>query len=181
MGLNIPGGYISMADENTTPAGDSGNNEGTPQGQAPQQQEVFSREYVEELRRENAKHRTSKNEAVQAARDEVKAEYEAKLAEKDTAYTELQNELGKAWIELEKVYVALEAKVPSEKVRAFAAILKGEDKESITESAESAKELFGGFDQNDPPYDPTQGSGGGKPLPLNGDPIMAALKAKIGF
>lgn len=167
-----------MADDATqTPAPEAGN-EGTPL--APEAApETFSREYVEELRRENAKHRTAKTEAVDAVKAQLTQEYEAKLAEKDTAYTELQNQLGDAWIELEKVYTALDAKVPSEKVRAFAAILKGSDPDSIKESAESAKELFGGFGKADAPTDPTQGSGGGH-LPLNGDPILNALKKAVG-
>lgn len=170
-----------MADNDTPVSTDGTTSEGNPPS-AQEATETFSREYVEELRRENAKHRTSKNDAVAAARDEVKAEYEAKLAEKDTAYAELQNELGKAWIELEKLNVALEAKVPSEKVLAFAEILKGEDKDSLTESAKSVKALFGGFDTKDPAFDPTQGSGGGKQsLPLNGDKLMQALNAKLGI
>ncbi|AFL46621.1 head scaffolding protein [Mycobacterium phage ICleared] len=169
-----------MADNDTqTPDTTPGNDEGTDTGQAPAP-ETFSREYVEELRRENARHRTSKNEAVEAAKAEVRKEYEAKLAEKDTAYTELQNQLGEAWIELEKVYTSIDAKVPSDRVRAFAAILQGSDKESISESAKSAKQLFGGMTGTVPAVDPTQGSGGGKHTPLNGDPILDAIKKAVG-
>jgi len=167
-----------MADNETpTPSTDAGTTV-TEQGQAPQT-ETFSREYVEELRRENAKHRTAKAEAVDAVKAQLTQEYEAKLAEKDTAYAELQNQLGDAWVELEKVYTAIDAKVPSEKVRAFAEILKGSDPDSIKESAKSAKELFGGFGKADAPTDPTQGSGGGH-LPLNGDPILNAIKKAVG-
>ncbi|AER49854.1 scaffolding protein [Mycobacterium phage LHTSCC] len=169
-----------MADNDTqTPDTTPGNDGGTDTGQAPAP-EVFSREYVEELRRENAKARTSKNQAVEDAKAEVRKEYEAKLAEKDTAYTELQNQLGEAWIELEKVYTTIDAKVPSDRVRAFAAILQGSDKESISESAKSAKQLFGGMTGTVPAVDPTQGSGGGKHTPLNGDPILDAIKKAVG-
>ncbi|AEJ94501.1 head scaffolding protein [Mycobacterium phage Backyardigan] len=170
-----------MADNDTqTPDTTTGDNEGTDAGQAPGAPETFSREYVEELRRENAKARTSKNQAVEDAKAEVRKEYEAKLAEKDTAYTELQNQLGQAWIELEKVYTAVDAKVPSDRVRAFAEILKGEDPDAIKASAESAKQLFGGMTGTVPAVDPTQGSGGGKHTPLNGDPILDAIKKAVG-
>ncbi|QFP95681.1 scaffolding protein [Mycobacterium phage AbbysRanger] len=155
----------------------------TPEGNppaAPVAPETFSREYVEELRRENAKARTSKNQAVEDAKSEVRKEYEAKLAEKDTAMAELQNQLGQAWIELEKVYTAVDAKVPSDRVRAFAEILKGEDPDAIKASAESAKQLFGGMTGTVPAVDPTQGSGGGKHVPLNGDPILEAIKKAVG-
>jgi hypothetical protein len=143
---------------------------------------LFSRDYVEELRRENAAHRTGKKDAVETAKAELTREFEAKLAEKDTAYTELQNELGKAWIELEKVYTTLDAKVPSEKVRSFVEILSGEDKDSITESVKSRLELVGGFKSTTPAFDPSQGLGGkGSEVPLNGDKLMNALTAKLGI
>lgn len=141
--------------------------------------EVFSKEYVQELRNEAARYRTQKNEAVEVAKTSVAKEFEAKLAEKDVALTELQNQFTEAQIELQKLYVALDAQVPSDKVRAFAAILKGSDAESLSESAKSAKELFGGLTTASPAYDPTQGSGGGA-VPLNGDPILAALKKAVG-
>ncbi|AXH48791.1 scaffolding protein [Mycobacterium phage Steamy] len=144
--------------------------------------ETFSREYVEELRRENAAHRTGKTAAVDAAKAEAKRHYEALLAEKDTAYTALQNDLGNAWIELEKLQTTLALKVPSERVQAFASFLQGTDKDSIGESAKAAYELAGGFKTNSPAFDPTQGRGGGggkDPLALNGDPIMQALWAAV--
>ncbi|AGK87493.1 head scaffolding protein [Mycobacterium phage HINdeR] len=166
-----------MADDQTPAVETPGTQE---QGQAPAP-EVFSREYVEELRRENAKHRTSKETAVAEAVAAVKADYEAKLADKDTAYSALQNELGQAWIELEKVYTTIDAKVPSDKVRSVVEFLKGEDKESITASVQSAAKLFGGWETTDPAVDPTQGKGGGTPLPLNGDKLMMALNAKLGL
>jgi hypothetical protein len=148
--------------------------------EAHQAPEMFSKEYVQELRNEAARYRTQKNEAVEQTKAALEADFTSKLAEKDVAVTELQNQLGAAWVELEKVYTAIEAKIPSDKVRAFAAILQGNDKDSISESAKSAKELFGGLDSKSPAYDPTQGSGGGV-LPLNGDPLLNALKKVVGI
>lgn len=142
--------------------------------------EVFSKEYVQELRNEAARYRTQKNEAVELAKSAVAKEFEAKLAEKDVAFTELQNSFQEAQIELQKLYVALDSQVPSDKVRAFAAILQGADADSISASAAAAKELFGGLDGKSPAYDPTQGAGGGV-LPLNGDPLLNALKKVVGI
>ncbi|UJD20855.1 scaffolding protein [Mycobacterium phage Zimmer] len=159
-----------------------GTPEATPAPEATKEApETFSREYVEELRRENAGHRTGKAAAVDAAKAEAKAHYEAIIADKDVAYTALQNDLGKAWIELEKLQTSLALKVPSERVLAFSSFLQGEDKESIEASAKAAYDLAGGFKTNSPAFfDPTQGRGGGKdPLPLNGDKLMGALVAAV--
>jgi hypothetical protein len=167
-----------MSDTPSTP-------EGTPAGATtpevtPAAPETFSREYVEELRRENASHRTGKQAAIEAAKAEAKAHYEAIIADKDVSYTELQNELGRAWIELEKLQTSLALKVPSERVQAFASFLQGEDKDSIEASAKAAYELAGGFKTNSPAFDPSQGrGGGGEPLPLNGDKLMGALVAAV--
>ncbi|AWY03833.1 scaffolding protein [Gordonia phage Nedarya] len=141
---------------------------------------TFDEAYVKQLRDEAAAARVAKNEAAATARKEVEAEFQAQLAQRDVAYAELQNQLGQAWIELEKVYTSLEAKVPSDKVRAFAGILTGEDKDSIAESAKTSFELFGGFETKSPAFDPTQGTGGRKDIPLNGDPILNAIKQAVG-
>lgn len=144
------------------------------------QAETFTKEYVQELRNEAAKYRIEKNEAVEQAKAAVAADFQKQMAEKDVALAEAQNQLGQAWIEMEKLYVSLDAKVPSERVRAFAEILKGEDPETIRESAKSAKELFTGLETKSPAIDPTQGSGGGV-VPLNGDPLLNALKKVVGI
>lgn len=141
--------------------------------------EMYPKEYVQELRNEAARYRTQKNEAVEATKAAVTAEFTAKLAEKDVQITELSQQLQNAQLELEKLSVAVELGVPSDKVRAFAAILQGSDKDAITASAASAKELFGGLTTPSPAYDPTQGAGGGD-LPLNGDPLLNALKKVVG-
>jgi hypothetical protein len=163
-----------MSDE--SPAADTVTTAGVQATPAP---EMFSKDYVTELRNEAARYRTEKNSAVEAAKAAVTEEFQRTLADKDVALTEVQNQLGQAWIELEKLYTAIEARIPSEKVRAFASLLKGEDKDSILESAKSAKELFGGTEQSYPAFDPTQGSGG-NPLPLNGDPLLNMLKKVVG-
>lgn len=142
---------------------------------------MFDESYVKELRSENAGLRVKSKEAVDAAVAEVKAAHAAELIARDNRITELENELGQSWVELEKVNVSLDARVPSDKVRAFTEILQGSDKDSLVESAKKNLELFGGFETRSPAFDPTQGFGG-RPadLPLNGDPILDALKKVIG-
>lgn len=145
------------------------------------QQKTFDEAYVKSLREEAAAARVGKKDAVDAAVKSANEAHQAQLAERDTAYTELQNELALVKIELEKLYVTVDANVPSDKVRAFASLIQGSDTESITASAKSAYELAGGFASKSPAFDPTQGFGGRDPLPLNGDPILAALKSAVGM
>jgi hypothetical protein len=142
--------------------------------------ETFSRDYVEGLRSEAAKYRNEKKDAVEAAKAEVTAEWEAKLAAKDVELTQLQSDsLGKD-VTLYKLRTAIELGVPSDKLVAFAGVIQGDNEEDIKASAQSAKELFGGVRNNDPATDPTQGSGGRPVLALNSDALLQAVKTVVG-
>lgn len=145
------------------------------------QPKLFDEAYVKSLRDEAAAARVAKKDAVDAAIKQANDTHQAALAERDTALTELQNEFSAAQLELEKYRIALDAKVPSDKVQAFVSILQGNDTESITASAKAAYELAGGFSAKGPAFDPTQGFGGRDPLPLNGDPILNAMKGVLGI
>lgn len=170
--------------ENATPVGEPTGDpapEATPKPMEPAQK-VFDEAYVKELRNEAAAARLAKKDAVEAAVAAAKEAHQAELVDRDTRITELENELGKAWIELQKLHTTLSAKVPSDKVLAFTEILQGTDAESITESAKKNLELIGGFDNKPVPgFDPTQGFGGRKNMPLNGDPILNAMKGVLGI
>ncbi|AHB29808.1 scaffolding protein [Mycobacterium phage Jordennis] len=169
-----------VSTDGTTPEGNP-----TPAVDKPlePQGKVFDEAYVKSLRDEAAAARVAKKDAVDAAVNELNLKHQQELAERDTAYTELQNQLGAAWIELEKVYLSLDAKVPNDKVRAFIEILDGTDRDSIAASVQSRLELVGGFDSRtpSPAFDPSQGRGGKPPLPLNGDPILEAIKSAVGI
>lgn len=145
------------------------------------QPKLFDEAYVKSLRDEAAAARVAKKDAVDAATKEANEKFQAELASKDTAFLELQNELAAARLELEKFNVTLDSNVPSDKVRAFVSILQGTDTESIQASAKAAYELAGGFATKSSAFDPTQGFGGRDPLPLNGDPILAAIKSAVGI
>ena len=142
---------------------------------------VYDEAYVKELRQEAAAARVAKKDAVDAALKEATEAHAAELAAKDVAITEVQTELAAARLELEKYRIAVEAKVPSDKVAAFVSILTGNDSEALQASAKAAYEFAGGFQTTSPAFDPTQGTGGRDPLPLNGDPILKALKAAVGM
>lgn len=144
------------------------------------QPKLFDEAYVKSLRDEAAAARVAKKDAVDAAVAAANEAHQAELAARDTALTELQNEVTAARLELEKYRIAVEAKVPSDKVAAFVSILQGADTEGLKASAQSALELAGGFSTKGSAFDPTQGFGGRKDLPLNGDPILQALKAAVG-
>lgn len=165
-----------MSDTTATPADTATVTPEAPVASA----ETFGIEYVQQLRGEAAKARTDKKAAVEAATAAATAEWEAKLNEQLSKHTELEGQLGSAGIELTKLKTAIALNVPSDKVLAFAEILKGSTEDEIKASADSAKELFGGFKTSDPPIDPTQGSGNGS-IALNGDPLLAALKNAVGI
>lgn len=144
--------------------------------------ESFSREYVQELRNEAAKYRNEKKEAVEAARTEAKSEaireYEAKLLDRDTALSGIQNELSGTKIELLKLKSVLAAEIPSVDVLEVVSLVQGTDEDSISESVQRVKALLGKSPTRDRPVDPSQGTG--NPLPLNGDPLLDALKRVVG-
>lgn len=151
---------------------------GTPDPAAPPQSapETFSREYVEELRRENARYRTERNTAAEQARTAAEQEAAKIIAAHESNIARLTDELGESWILAEKIKQSIDAGVPTDKLIAFAGALQGVDEASIKSSALSLKTLFG---ISDPApvgvTDPTQGSGQrGLANPAQ-DPILQAL------
>jgi sulfite reductase alpha subunit-like flavoprotein len=163
-----------MSEDTTTPV--------TPTPAPPAQvatEEMFPKSYVTELRDEAAAARIAKKDAVDAAKAAVTAEWEAKLAAKVAEFDALSSEsLGKD-VTLAKLKAALELGVPSDKVEAFADLLKGDTEEDIKASAESTFGLVTGFKTTDKATDPTQGSGG-RHLPLNSDALLEKVKAAVG-
>lgn len=140
--------------------------------------ETFSLEYVQGLRQEAAKYRTEKNEAVERAKAELTAEFEKKIAEKDSVVAELQAATSAREVELLKWKKILESGIPSEDVFTVAELVQGSDEESVSESVARVKSLIGKAPVKDRPVDPSQGSG--NHLPLNGDPLLESLKRVVG-
>lgn len=151
----------------------------TPNTPGPVPVETFSRDYVEGLRSEAAKYRNEKKDAVEAAKAELSAEWEAKLAAKDVELSTFQSDSLAKDVTLSKLRAAIDLGIPSDKLVAFSEVIKGDTEEDIKASAQSAKELFA-VRTNDPATDPTQGSGGRAPLALNGDPLMQMVRTIVG-
>ncbi|AHY27077.1 scaffolding protein [Mycobacterium phage Phantastic] len=143
--------------------------------------ESFSREYVEGLRQEAAKYRNEKKDAVEAAKTETRAEvvreYEAQLAEKDTAFTELKNQFDATSLELLKLKAVVEAKIPVEDILDVVTLVQGTDEETVSESVNRVKTLLNKAPASDSPVDHTQGAGG--TVPLNGDPVLKILEQAV--
>lgn len=141
-------------------------------------QETFSRDYVEALRQENAAARIKAKEADSAARQEVTKEFKSKMAERDTAFTEMETTSAATALELLKIKLVLEAKVPSDDILEVADLVQGIDEESVKESVNRIKALLGKAPAKVSATDPTQGSGG--TVPLNGNPVLEILKRAVG-
>lgn len=142
-----------------------------------QQQETFSREYVESLRQEAASARVAKKDAAEEARQEVVKEYEPKLAEKDTAYAELATTHKVTSTELSRLKAVIAAEIPTADIFNVAGLVQGDTDESISESVERVKAIYGKSPAKDRPVDPSQGQG--SHIPLNGQPVLDMLKRAV--
>lgn len=140
--------------------------------------EVFSKEYVQELRNEAAKYRTEKNDAVEKARADVIKDYEGKLSERDAALNELQGSLSESQLELLKLKAVVSAGIPTEDVLDVVSLIQGSDEDTVSESVKRVKSLIGKAPAKERPVDPSQGTG--NHLPLNGDPLLDTVKRIVG-
>lgn len=140
----------------------------------------WARNEIAEARQEAAKFRVQKNEAVNEAKEAVKTQFEGQIADLQNKLGATEDELSAKNIELLKLHAAIEAEVPTKYLSKFASLLKGSTAEELTAHAQEVKGLFGKTDAPVRAVDPSQGSGNNN-LPLNGDPLLASLKAKLGI
>lgn len=134
----------------------------------------FARNIITGLRQENAKHRTAKSEAVEAAKLEAQTAFEATLAESTTAHEATRGELAGAQTELLKLQAALStpgvlkaalaAENPGEYLAEFASLLQGSNAEEIAAHAGRVTGLLGNAPTHTPAVDPSQGLGDGGAL-----------------
>jgi wobble nucleotide-excising tRNase len=172
-----------MSDEATTPDGiiskEQAQADLEDKGPEPK---TYGEDYVKELRQQAAKYRTEKNSAVEEAKEKLTAEFQAALAAKDAELAEVKSSYSSKELETAKLRIAMRTLDQDTATRAekLAELLKGEDEDSIAESAKSAHELFGGFKSTPvSATDPTQGRGA-PVTPLNSDKLLNALKAVVG-
>lgn len=139
----------------------------------------WARKLITDANAEAAKYRVEKNDALANAKNQLTADYESKLTEANNTIENLKDQIEAKDLDFLKVTVALDLDVPSKKAMKFASLLEGLTEDDIRSHAKEVKSLFGSFDTKDLPTDPTQGTGS-NPLPLNGDPLLAAVKAAVG-
>lgn len=134
---------------------------------------------ISEANAEAARYRVEKNQAVEQAQAALATEFEQKVAAAAAETETVRNDLSAAKLESAKIKTAIEAGIPATKILQVADLLKGEDEAQLRSHADELKKLFGTADAQ-PPIDPSQGSGG-TAIPLNGDPLLNALKRSVGL
>lgn len=147
-----------------TPSTESTTPETTPDTQQSRSVEEYEA-LVKSLREEAAANRVKGKEKAEAAKAEVTAEFEAKLAEANTAHDSTKTKLAQAQLVSSKTDVALEAVLGAEqaaRVRAFAKTLQGTNADELKAHAEELTKLFNTAPASSKAVDPTQGMGTGK-------------------
>lgn len=121
----------------------------------------FAQTLIRQLRQENANARVKKNEAVTSTKAETQTEFEAKLAESNTAHEATKVQLDAATVNLAKLNAAIQAGVPTDKLNAVASRLNGTTEDELKADVEQVKTLFGIGEPAPrvPATDPSQGQG----------------------
>lgn len=164
----------------STDQGTSGQEpQSAPQATTVDQLPEWARKAITDANGEAAKYRNEKKSAVEAAKAEVVNEYEQKVGGFQTQLEELKGEVSARELELVKLRTAIDAGVPNEAIAKFASLLQGSTEDEVKSHAEEVKDLFKLKPPADRPVDHSQGSGGSS-LPLNGDPLLNALKRAVG-
>lgn len=161
-----------MADtENTENVSKSNETEVLPQ---------WARDQITEANKQAAKYRTEKNDAVEAAKQEVADSFQDKIRELEAQVESKDGEVSSTRLEVDRIKATLEAGIAADKALSFADLLKGENPEELRSHAEELKKLFANGEEpkSSKATDPSQGHGS-KELPLNGDPLLAALTRAV--
>ncbi|AEV52086.1 hypothetical protein [Rhodococcus phage RGL3] len=157
--------------------------ENTPSTEAEKVEDLpqWAQTLISETRAEAAQHRTEKQSAVETAKAALADEHTAAIAALNVKVTETETERDGARLEVTKLKAALAVGIDGERAIGFAELLKGDNEDQIKSHADEVRKLFG---DNKPAHvpatDPSQGSGNKTPLPLNGDPLLDAIKKKVG-
>lgn len=143
----------------------------------------WAREKLTKANAEAAKYRNEKNEAAEAAKAETAAEFQSKIEALEAKVAESDTATSASRTEVERLKATIEAGIATnaEKAFSFAELLKGDNPDELRSHAEQLKQLFAteeGTPSKQSATDPSQGSAG-NPLPLNGDPLLAAVMSKI--
>lgn len=132
-------------------------------------------------RAEAAKYRVEKKDAVEAALASAKTDFDRQLDEASTAKAEVEAKLSAEILSNQKIKAVLAAGLPVDKLDEFTRLIEGDSEEELVSDAKRLKTLFNVPEaKKSPAVDPSQGSGVPN-TPLNGDPLLAALKSKVGI
>ena len=139
----------------------------------------WAREAINKANSEAAKYRTEKNSAVEAAKAEVTDSFTSKIKELEAQIEEKSSEASQANLNVERVKAAIKVGISTDKLESFAELLHGSTQEELVAHAERLKGLFTVANgSSGKATDRSQGSGGASG-PLNGDPILDAVRNVI--
>lgn len=138
----------------------------------------WAREAINKANSEAAKYRTEKNSAVEAAKAEVTDSFTSKIKELEAQIEEKSSEASQANLNVERVKAAIKVGISTDKLESFAELLHGSTQEELVAHAEQLKDLFTVATGASKATDRSQGSGGASG-PLNGDPILDAVRNVI--
>lgn len=142
---------------------------------------------ISDVRKEAAQYRVDRNEARDTARQEIKSEYEQRIADLESAESEAKTTISERELDIIKLKASLVQLIGDEaieeRVTTFSGLLHGSNEDEIRSHAEEVKKLFATTDaaaatQRQAATDQSQGRQ--NHIPLNGDPLLNALKAKVG-
>lgn len=163
-----------------TPSTDAGTPSADPAAPVADGIKTFDLAYVQTLRTENAGLRVGNKDAVTAAQAALTAEFDTKQAAAEAAHAETKTALSERELDLIKLKAVIAGGVETPKILDFVGLVQGTDEATITEHVKTVKALLG---NTAPPLadavDPTQGGTGTPPIPLNGDPVLAALMKAV--
>lgn len=149
--------------------------------QSKQELPDWAQKELSDARAEAAKYRVEKKDAVEAAKAEAETEFNKKLDEVISAKADVESKLQAEILHGQKVRAIIDAKLPVDKLDEYVGLLQGETEEELRSHADTLKTLFNVPETKNPPaVDPSQGSGVPN-TPLNGDPLLNALKRKVGI
>lgn len=141
---------------------------------------------VADANAEAAKYRVEKKEAVEAAKQEVTASFDTRIAELEAELTakvtDAEGEAVTARTDAAKLRATIQAGISADKALDFAELLKGDTEDDLVSHAESLKALFTedkAPETKQGATDPTQGQVGKNVIPLNGDPLLAAITKAV--
>lgn len=171
--------------EEAPPEQSQESSEESPETSGPQSVEElpdWAQKQLKKAQTEAAKYRNRAKETHQEGRSEAESEAQEAYSKLQTDYENVLFRASSAEDQLTRYRVAVNSGVDPSKVDDFAARLRGDSEEDLQADAEKLKETLGiSGEAPAPKPDPSQASGGNGSMPLNGDPILDAVKGKLGI